>query len=288
MKQLLYLFISLMFVSLGCRPPTIEALPMDLPRDVLYTPQATTAESAIRYQDFSASDAINSIAAIENEYFNDINLGRVSKYYGTIWRQRAEASGLYTGYITDLEKRGLDTDSMHCTLYAFDGLSEGFSIDDLSLLMEQHRKIWKDREIAGWSLGYLLVKYWDWKAYLVLDESSHEYEHCLKAFEKSKEYPVWKQPNIPLTHLYIRGKDDEAISELLKEHPFAWGFSDQGYHTWITRFSQLKECNWAGSPANPSFGYGNNTILFIETPFLEYNDYQSHVIVVPPKIDEPL
>lgn len=64
-------------------------------------------------------------------------------------------------------------------------------------------------------------------------------------------------------------------------------FSDQGWHTWITRFNDLKECNWSGAPSQ-KFNIGNNSPLFLETKFTEYYDYNSHIIVFPPKKSEAL
>ena len=134
---------------------------------------------------------------------------------------------------------------------------------------------------AGWSLGYLLVKEWNWKAYLILDESSEEYEHCQKSYKKSKSYPVWRQPNIPLEKLLLLGKDNAEIQKLLQENEFGWGFSHQGIHTWITRFDELKECNWMGAPSK-KYEVATKP-LFLSTPFLSYFDYNSHVVIFPPK-----
>ena len=78
---------------------------------------------------------------------------------------------------------------------------------------------------------------------------------------------------------------DEEITELLEQHEFGWGFSYQGIHSWITRFTQHKECMWDGAPClkfNKDLGAQS---LFKATPFLEYLDYNSHVIAFPPKKD---
>ena len=56
--------------------------------------------------------------------------------------------------------------------------------------------------------------------------------------------------------MYILDKDDEKINELLSQNEFGWGFSNQGIHNWITRFTTLKECMWDGAPCkkyNPNF-----------------------------------
>lgn len=280
MKQLYYIFIILLVYSCGNKEPSLS-------ENEIYIPKIFTAQSELEnnYKGFHSPNAINHIAKIENEYFNDFYNGNVSQYYGTVWRIEADYNPyarIYENYKDEVLKKGEEPDSLHCTLYAYEGLKAGLDSADLAILEQHHKRIWKEREIAGWSIGYILVRYFGWKAYLVLDTISHEYQHCVKSYQKEKTYPVWKQPNIPLENLYIKGKDDEAIKKLLEQHEFSWGFSDQGYHTWITRFDILKECNWNGSPANSSYSWGRDVPLFIDTPFLEYEDYQSHVLVVAP------
>lgn len=250
---------------------------------ILYKEYTSYSSVENKYQGFNSVLAINKLAEIENDYFNIIDQGNISPYYGTIWRKEMEANGQYLNYTRQLNQLGLVPDSMHCTLYAYDALKAGFSENDFNLLEEQHREIWKDREVAGWSIGHLLVRDFNWKAYLILDKDSHELERCLTSYRKEKSYPVWKQPNIYLEDCLIRGEDNEIIDSLLAANEFSWGFSDQGYHTWITRYNELKECNWLGAPANSSHDFGNNIPLFLKTPFLDYHDYQSHVLVFPPK-----
>ena len=244
------------------------------------------SKSENEYLNFNSVNAINKIAEIENEHFKNIEKS-ISKYYGTVWRERAEqtmiddSTSQYSEYLTKL--KNTKPDSLHCTLYAYEGLKAGLSLEQLDSLEKIHRNIWKSREIAGWSIGFILVKYFDWKAYLFLNTNSSEYQHCLKSFKRDKSYPVWKQPNIPLEEVFIIGKEDSLINDLLVQHEFTWGFSEQGIHTWITRFDQLKECNWSGAPSKEYQISEYEKPLFITTPFENYFDYNSHVIVVPKK-----
>jgi len=235
------------------------------------------------YKGFESSQAINRIAQIQNKYFQQYELG-LSEYYGTAWREYAEPQdslkqeeSLFTKFRMDLGTTG---DSMHCTIYAVEALKYGMG-EAFEELEQSHQRIWKKREHAGWSIGYLLVKEWNWKAYLILDKNSKEFDHCQRAYRRKKEYPVWRQPNIPLEDMLIRGKDDSLIQSLLHDNEFGWGFSHQGIHTWITRYDQLKECNWLGAPGKRYEIWP--TPLFLKTPFLQYKDYASHVLIFPPK-----
>ncbi len=236
-----------------------------------------------QYVGFDSPRAINTLAKIENEYFRNYSNG-ISKYYGTVWRQYAEINSIssnensiYNEFVKELGHKG---DSMHCTIYADRALKFGLG-EFFEKLEKSHRRIWKNREHAGWSVGYILVKEFDWKAYLVLDSKSEEFDHCVKSYNSKKEYPVWKQPNIPLEGLFIRGKDNDQIQKILLENEFGWGFSQQGVHTWVTRFDNLKECNWSGAPGK-KYELSSKP-LFISTPFLRFYDYSSHVIIFPPK-----
>ncbi len=94
---------------------------------------------------------------------------------------------------------------------------------------------------------------------------------------------VWGQPDIALEGMFTLGKDSLEINHLLDKEEFGWGFSYQGIHSWITRFTDLKECMWDGAPC---LKYNKNLsaqYLFKKTKFNEYFDYESHVIVFPPK-----
>jgi hypothetical protein len=251
--------------------------------EVIYTRYSTAQNE---YSNFNSVNAINKIAEIENEYFESVEKG-ISRYYGTVWREQAErimindSISQYQDYLNQL-KTG-KADSLHCTLYAYEGLKAGLTKTQLIQLEKLHKEIWKSREIAGWSIGFLLVKYFDWKAYLLLHPDSNEYENCIKSFERNKSYAVWKQPNIPLEEIFIVGEEDTLINNLLMKHEFGWGFSEQGIHTWITRHNKLKECNWLGTPSKKYATSKYEKPLFLTTGFKNYFDYNSHVIVVPRK-----
>ncbi|MCI5055912.1 MAG: hypothetical protein MRY83_07370 [Flavobacteriales bacterium] len=252
--------------------------------DVEVEPKTYTVKStgANKYNNFNSEMAINRIAEIENEYFNayysDTGL---SKYYGTVWRSSAEnvfiqdTLSLYQKYV----KKLLDVDSMHCTIYAIEGLRYGLD-SSFEKLNTFHTNIWDQREFAGWSVAHILTEFFDWKAYLFLSRSSSEYDRCLQNFRQNKEYYVWRQPNIQIENLYHLKSDTLAIDSLLRHYEFGWGFSEQGWHTWVTRFDTLKECNWSGSP-NQKLAITSKP-LFLKTKFTEYTDYNSHVIVFPP------
>ena len=90
---------------------------------------------------------------------------------------------------------------------------------------------------------------------------------------------MWKQPNIPIEKVLDFDEEQIQIDSLLNQNEFGWGFSYQGWHTWLTRFNKLKECNWAGSP----FHQYSNMPLFYETKFTHYYAYNSHIVVFPPK-----
>ncbi|WP_346882982.1 hypothetical protein [uncultured Algibacter sp.] len=236
---------------------------------------------------FDSCEAINKIIDIENHYLTNFNSG-FSKYYGTSWRQNSEHiildNGItkYKSYLNEVKQYKIVPDSLHCTIYAYKALKAGLNDNQLNKLEKTHKAIWKSREIAGWSIGYILVKYFKWKAYLIINSNSAEYNHCLKSYNKNKSYPVWKQPNIPLEAFFIIGQHDTEINNLLLKNEFGWGFSEQGIHTWITRYNRLKECNWLGAPSKKYQESVNDKPLFITTKFSDYNDYNSHVVVFPP------
>ncbi|MFK7920454.1 MAG: hypothetical protein AB8H47_00780 [Bacteroidia bacterium] len=244
------------------------------------------SEGPNSYLSFDSPKAINAIVEMENQYFAAFD-DSVSPFYGTLWREYLEADSIgkakYERYRRLVNEAA---DSMHCTIYAVKALEAGMG-DDFEKLEKSHRQIWGNREHAGWSIGYLLVRDWGWKAYLIIDAKSPEFEHCQNAFNARKVYPVWRQPDIPLEAMYIRGEQDSLISALLSQHEFGWGFSDQGYHTWITRFETLKECNWLGAPG-AEFAYPATKPLFLRTAFLDYHDYYSHVLIVPPLLPNNL
>jgi len=260
--------------------PLIRTLPPPLPK--IYTEYSALENT---YAGFNSPEAINALAKMENDHFHTYETG-TSHYYGTSWRTFADSielngsSTMYGDYLDSLNEK---PDSMHCTLYAVKALQKG--MDSLWPILENHHtRIYKDHEHAGWSIAHILVKEFGWKAYWITDRYAEEFHHCNASYNRNKEYPVWNQPNIPLEAMYVRDDQDSLITELLAAHEYGWGFSKQGYHTWITRFTDLKECIWYGAPAERYELMG--LPLFRTTPFLEYYDYQSHVICFPPKLNQ--
>ena len=238
------------------------------------------------YQGFHSPHAINAIATMENRYFNTYEKG-TSSYFGTVWASHAEASHTRDGSLStfDIYQNSLPDSAcptpLHCTIYANIALQAGLG-DQWKKLSDLHEKQWGNREYAGWSVAWLLCKHFGWKAYLIIEEGSPEYEVCKRAFRRNKIYPVYRQPAIPLEASLEPGRDDEQIQQLLEVNEFGWGFSYQGWHTWITRFTDLKECYWGGAPSRDLVQPGDAP-LFLETPFLAYRDYASHVICFPPR-----
>ena len=283
-------YILLILVLVGCVDSIenteklsheISGTSNDTPK--IYTLFSSNTCSSIH---FNAPKAINHLAHLENEYFNQ-RINGLSKYYGTEWRINNEDSyleddslSIFERYNFELAKNGIKADSLHCTLYALEGLKAG--MDSLyPKLVDEHRKVWRDREFAGWSVAHLLTKHFGWKAYLFISPYSEEYESCVRNYNQKKEYNVWKQPNIPIENLYDVTTQYSQIDSLLHHYEFGWGFSYQGWHTWITRYDTLKECNWLGTPSI-QFEDSLDQPLFFKTKFTEYYDYSSHIIVFPP------
>lgn len=287
-NSLFIMFLGITVFMISCNAPAKKVVAVEkdtVPEDpfIIYTDPSTLEN---KYEGFNSPKAINHIAEIENEYFNNY-LDSVSRYYGTEWRNFAEYDqslndslstfDLYYSFVAD---KGYKADSMHCTIYAVEALKAGLdsTFDELNAY---HRKIWKDREHAGWSIGYILTKYYGWKAYLFLSDDSYEYKRCKRYFKNNGTYYVWKQPDIPIEKVFDFDRDKDEIDSLLIQHEFGWGFSNQGLHTWITRFDMIKECNWGGSPSQKFDSYP--TVLFVERKFIDYYDYYSHIIIFPPK-----
>jgi hypothetical protein len=284
--QALYGWVLLCF-GLGCsaNTPTSEAIPVkSVPDTVTYTAYSNLPN---RYLGFHSPNAINAVAKMENAYFRNYDKGGTG-YYGTVWRSYAEASiidsAVFHAFVDSAQRHGIVPDSMHCTIYAIRALQAGLGAR-FDTLEAAHRKQYKAHEHAGWSIAPLLVRDFGWQAYLFIRKESPEYATCLKAWQKQRVYPVWRQPDIPLTDVLLLGEQDSSIQALLLANEFGWGFSHQGIHTWITRFDTLKECNWLGAPARafeyPGLLYQDQ--LFRQTPFLQFDRYASHVVVFPPK-----
>lgn len=209
----------------------------------------------------------------------------VSRYAGTEWLKAAQATltedstTVYDHYRQGLADT-LGICPLHCTHYAIEGLRAGLGEVEFARFDSIHESIWKKREYAGWSTAYVLVKYFGWKAVAVVAPYSTEYEQVKGSFDTRKRYPVWRQPDVPLEELFIYPKEKEAIDSVLTKQAFGWGFSIQGWHTWVTLHDTLDECNWLGSPSRMYEAEGALP-LFIHTRFIEYTDYDSHVICFP-------
>ena len=284
MKSGLYFLLILIPLSYSCKQVTNE--PTTAKNKAIDSIKTYTQPSELqnKYIGFNSPKAINQIAEIENEYFNAYRLN-ASKYYGTQWYSSVGLSVELTDSISvferySQEKNNGKLDSMHCTLYAVKALEAGFG-KEFENIKKRHIDIWNDREYAGWSLGYILTKYYNWKAYLFISEYSDEYKNCIRNFKKDKKYHVWKQPNIPIEKIFNIHNDQIKIDSLLKLNEFGWGFSNQGWHTWFTRFNYLKECNWQGAPSK-KYDLVKSGPLFSKTKFIDYYDYNSHIIIFPP------
>lgn len=252
-------------------------------KKIVYT-QFSDLENS--YIGFNSPKAINQIAQMENDHLKNFRAS-VSKYYGTSWYEAAVSKYSFNDsvndfdfYVRELALKHQKPDSLHCTLYAVKALEAGMD-SNYRELQNYHKKIWKNREFAGWSVGYILTKYYNWRAYLVVSNYSTEAKDCRKNFKKDKKYHVWKQPDIPVEEIYDFENDHVKIDSLLKLNEFGWGFSKQGWHTWITRFDTLKECNWLGAPSLKHDDFSMD--LFSKTKFTEYQDFRSHILIFPPK-----
>jgi|GEM_PF-2190664 len=279
----------LTILAISCSSPNIEPIVIEsVNNETQDTVKLKTELSTLEntYFGFNSPKAINHIANIENSYFTAFK-NSFSKYYGTVWRAGAEEEykndtvSVYNQYLNELKQKGQTADSMHCTIYAVEGLKAGMG-SNFKKLDSLHRVVYKKHEHAGWSIGYLLVKYFNWKAYVIVDDYSKELDRCKNAFAKNQTYDVWNQPDIPVEALYHPYDDSASIDSLLNANEFGWGFSEQGWHTWLTRFNKLKECIWNGAPSR-EYSHEAEGNLFRTTMFATYTDYNSHVIIFPPK-----
>ncbi|OQX98442.1 MAG: hypothetical protein B6I20_11045 [Bacteroidetes bacterium 4572_117] len=254
-----------------------------------YFPHTEIAYSKLKnkYIGFNSPVAINAIADIENEYFSNYHTG-ISKYYGSAWSGSAyfqpedgEGTWEWDSYKKEMDSLNIKPEMFHCMVYTMKALKAGMG-ENYKKLQEYHRKIYKKTNYAGWSMAYILTTHFNWKAYLFLNPYSQEYTRCVKNFKKNKTYYVWNQPDINIEAMFILEKDSTEINKLLSQHEFGWGFSYQGVHNWITRFTVLKECMWDGAPCL-RYNHNQNQYLFRATKFTDFKDYDSHVIVFPPK-----
>ncbi|MBN2890580.1 MAG: hypothetical protein JXL97_01820 [Bacteroidales bacterium] len=274
-------------IVLSCNDETVSSLDADVSNVDTFKIYTSYSNLDNTYSGFNSPNAINKVADIENEYFNNYEKS-YSKYYGTFWHEMVsfdtlenDSISVFDRYKMELSKFGKEADSMHCTIYAVEALKAGLdtNFDKLQLI---HEKIWNNREFAGWSIGYILVTEFGWSAYLILSDFYQSYDVCMKNYKLYKKYDVWRQPDIPIVQVFNFYDDRIKIDSLLKENEFGWGFSDQGMHTWITRFDTLKECRWEGVPSK-FLSHEYAAPLFKSTKFIEFYDYASHVVIFPPK-----
>ncbi len=250
----------------------------------LFTQETTPQTNPV----FNADTAMERSNEMVKEHWENYHKG-VSRYYGRVWLDNY-AKGYYIGdstyhddYIQELRKRDMQKVRMDCTIYCAKVLKAGMGSEEYSKLVNYHNAIWSGYGFAGWSVGHLLVDRFGWKAYAFIESGANYHHHYISHFKDKKEYPVWKQPNIKIEAYYSLGEDDAEIEKLLSQHKFSWGFSKDGIHTWITNYANLLECHWDGTPAAK---YNVNNWfpdLFETTRFIEYKDYNVHIIVVPPE-----
>jgi len=254
-----------------------------------YFPQTKIKYSNLEneYIGFNSPKAINAIATIENDYFSNYHKG-ISKYYGSVWAGSAYSEvgdGVGTwewdNYKKEMDSLHIKPDMFHCMVYTMKALKVGLGVN-YPILQQYHRQIYNKTNYAGWSMAHILTKHFGWKAYLFIQPYSEEYNRCIKNFNDNKTYYVWRQPDIKLEGMFLLGSDNDEVNNLLSKNEFGWGFSYQGIHNWITRFNVLKECMWDGAPC-AKYNKENNQYLFRATKFTEFTDYNSHVIVFPPK-----
>ena len=236
---------------------------------------------------FNSEAAIKKSNDIVNEYW-ETYMDSVSRYYGGYWLDNY-AKHQYIGnisflddYLGELENNDIKSIRMDCTIYCARVLKAGMGVAEYSKLIGYHRGIWNSKGLAGWSVGYLLVDRFGWKAYAFIEPDANLHPHYISYFKNSNEYPVWNQPNIKIEEYYVLGRDIDKIENLLKKYDFSWGLSQDGIHTWITHYSDLLECHWDGVPAakyNLNISFPD---LFETTEFIEFKDYDVHIIVVPP------
>ena len=235
---------------------------------------------------FNSEAALNRSQQIVEEYFRDYSES-VSRYVGRVWFDnisKGQSIGdisLYEDFLNELQSRNLEKIRMDCTIYCQKCLKAGMSSEDYSKLVNYHSELWPGKGFAGWSVGYLLVDRFGWKAYAFIERDADYYYHYLSHFENKKEYPVWNQPNTKIEEFYILGEDNEKIEQLLSEHKFSWGFSEDGIHTWITNYTDLRESHWDGPPAERYNPDNSFPLLFETTRFVEFEDYDVHLIIFP-------
>jgi len=239
------------------------------------------------YYGFDSSEAIVRSDELVKEYLTGY-FWNVSRLVGRVWLDYSEEISMsektiYEEYLNELEKDSLQMRRMDCTIYAEDCLKAGFGEDDFRRLKNLHNEIYPGKGFAGWSVSYLLTGNFGWKSYAFIKPGAKDYHHYLNHFKNNKEYPVRRQPDTKIEKFYFLGEDNEEIEQLLSENEFGWGFSEDGIHTWITNYTDLKECHWDGPPAE-KYDPDNSFPLLLETTrFIEFYDYGVHLVVFPRK-----
>lgn len=233
---------------------------------------------------FSSRNAIEKMIEMNEEYANDY-ISSISRFYGSVWRKHASGisvgdSTVWDRYTARLANQNRKPKKMDCTIYCVECLKAGVNQTSWRRMLDIHQQYWPNKGFAGWSAGYILTHYFGWDAILVMWENAPEKNYYLNHYRAHGEFPVYRQPDIPIDSVFIMPRDNQKITEYLRKRPFGWGFSNQGIHTWITNFNTLRECRWEGAPCGAWDAYG--IPLFRDHPFLHYYDYPVHVVIFPP------
>ena len=255
---------------------------------VFFASKGVLAETAQVRKIFDSAKSNSRIATIERTFFTNYE-GGVSPWYGRVWRdefakkhqfQNTEMT-VWQHFQQTLAAHDMTPQRLDCTLYANEILKAGMSKNDYRRLWAEHRKIWGPSGLSGWSVGHLLTEKFGWRAVAVIHTDALDYGYYMSFFQKKHEYPVWRQPNIEIEKYFISGRDDDEIETLLSQQAFGWGFSEGGIHTWITSGTDLKECHFDSGPMK-QYDTSNPYKLLETTRFIEYRDYNVHLIVFPP------
>jgi len=238
--------------------------------------------------DFNSTKAIKKALSLEQEYFSNYDLG-TNRFAGRLWldyskreTQKNNRKTLYEKYLEELSEKSLELYELDCTTYAEECLKEGLESINYKKLKQFHNEIWPGLGLAGWSTAYILTEKFNWKAYLFISSNAKDKDYYITNFNTKQKFPVYNQPDIKLENYFIKPQQDKDIKELLNKQEFGWGFSEQGIHTWITNYNNLKECHWDGAPSK-KYNYKNFPLLFETTKFNEFTDYNIHLIVFPPE-----
>ena len=110
---ILGLMISFIFISCNSKTEVKEIKP-DTLEQITYVIYSPYSKNENKYFGFNSPKAINCIADVENEYFNNFD-DSISRYYGTLWANAAyfdtsEVKGLslFDEYVYELSKLSKD------------------------------------------------------------------------------------------------------------------------------------------------------------------------------------